>query len=567
MGKNRVLKLVIENLKDKKIWISILLVFKTISVGLGILVPYMVGELIDNMEDICTTNILALGVLTLLSLLIESIVTYCFAIFGQSSAIHVRSLLWSRVLRLKSSYYDKTHSGEISSRMINDTSCLSDFLSDSLPDLYTSLLTLVMMLLILFSLDTWLGGIFCILFPMMIIVMVPASGKMKNIAFQQQGIYARLNELFTETIEQIKFVKAYNAEENEEKRLALRMREWYLNAKKYHLIQAVLSPVMAGVTSLSLFLVCGIGAYRVKMGYITMGTIIIFALYMISAIEPVEIMGNFLMEYRELQGALDMVESILNEDMESTDGKSVDENVDCLTFRDVQFGYAEEIILHDVSFSAKKNECIALVGESGGGKTTIFSLIERFYDVTSGEILWGNNTIKSFELYEWRKHIGYVFQDKILVSGTIRENMTYGINRSISDTELEDAARRANIYNFIMKQERKFDTYVGEKGDLLSGGQQQRIAIARMFLRNPKIILLDEVTANLDAESEYQIINSLKELYEGRITLIIAHKLKTVMEADKILVLENGHIVGTGKHEELMKTNLYYKNIIQYEMR
>lgn len=118
-----------------------------------------------------------------------------------------------------------------------------------------------------------------------------------------------------------------------------------------------------------------------------------------------------------------------------------------------------------------------------------------------------------------------------------------------------------------MKQERKFDTYVGEKGDLLSGGQQQRIAIARMFLRNPKIILLDEVTANLDAESEYQIINSLKELYEGRITLIIAHKLKTVMEADKILVLENGHIVGTGKHEELMKTNLYYKNIIQYEMR
>lgn len=141
------------------------------------------------------------------------------------------------------------------------------------------------------------------------------------------------------------------------------------------------------------------------------------------------------------------------------------------------------------------------------------------------------------------------------------------INRSISDTELEDAARRANIYNFIMKQERKFDTYVGEKGDLLSGGQQQRIAIARMFLRNPKIILLDEVTANLDAESEYQIINSLKELYEGRITLIIAHKLKTVMEADKILVLENGHIVGTGKHEELMKTNLYYKNIIQYEMR
>lgn len=237
MGKNRVLKLVIENLKDKKIWISILLVFKTISVGLGILVPYMVGELIDNMEDICTTNILALGVLTLLSLLIESIVTYCFAIFGQSSAIHVRSLLWSRVLRLKSSYYDKTHSGEISSRMINDTSCLSDFLSDSLPDLYTSLLTLVMMLLILFSLDTWLGGIFCILFPMMIIVMVPASGKMKNIAFQQQGIYARLNELFTETIEQIKFVKAYNAEENEEKRLALRMREWYLNAKKYHLIQ------------------------------------------------------------------------------------------------------------------------------------------------------------------------------------------------------------------------------------------------------------------------------------------------------------------------------------------
>lgn len=566
MEKNRVFGLVIKNFKSKKIWISILLILKTVSTGLAILVPYMVGNIIDHMDNIHITSIVLLGGLTLFSLLIESVVTYFFAIIAQSSAIHVRSLLWKRVLRLKTSYFDRTHSGEISSRMINDTSSLSDFLSNSLPDLYTSLLTLGMMIFILFRLDGWLGCIFCILFPLIIVVMIPASEKMRNIAFKQQEIYAKLNEIFTETIEQIKFVKAYHAEDNEDKRAVFRMREWYANVKKYHFIQAVLSPVMAGITSLSLFMVCGIGAYRVQMGYVTMGTIIIFALYMINAIEPVETIGNFLMEYRELQGALNTVESILNEDMEKTNGESVEEAAECLIFKNVQFGYAQETVLQSISFAARKNECIAIVGESGGGKTTIFSLIERFYDNSVGEILWGNKAINSFDLYEWRNQIGYVFQDKILVSGTIRENMTYGINRQVSDAELENASKRANIYDFIIRQEKKFDTYVGEKGELLSGGQQQRIAIARMFLRDPKIILLDEVTANLDPESEHQIINSLKDLYEGRITIIIAHKLKTVMEADKILVLEKGQIVGNGKHEDLMQSNAYYKNIVKYEM-
>lgn len=567
MKKNRTFKIIKENLKNKKMLISVLLVLKTISAGLGIIIPYMVGETIDHLNDIHAQNLIIIGLLSVASLILESYVTYRFALLGQLSAIHVRSKLWGKVLELKVPYYDKTHSGEISSRVINDTSALSTFLTDSLPDFYTSLLTLILMVIILFLLDNWLGAIFCFIFPLIMLVMLPVSEKMRKLAIIQQEIYANLNEILTETVEHIKFVKAYNAENCEKEKVAGKMAEWYQNMKRYNMVQAILSPVMAGLTSLALFVICGIGAYRVQMGYITTGTIIIFALYLVSAVEPVEMIGNFFMEYRELQGALQEVNTILGEDSEKTDGTKINENTKCLTFHKVQFGYGEEEILRDISFSVKENERIAIVGKSGAGKTTIFSLIERFYDVSQGKILWGNESIESISLHEWRDNIGYVFQDKMLVSGTIRENLIYGIKRQLQDIELVEAVKRANIYEYILKQENKFDTYVGEKGELLSGGQQQRIAIARMFLRDPQILLLDEVTANLDAESEYQISNSLKDLYKGRITLIIAHKLQTVIDADKIIVLQDGRIIGYGKHDELVRTNPYYQSVIKYELK
>lgn len=567
MQNRKVLGTAAQSLSGKKILLLFLMVLKTFSVGLGIVVPYLVGEVIDHLDAINIRKILVLIAVSTGSLIIESIVTYQLALVGQRAAIHVRNRLWNKILNLEVSYYDKTHSGELSSRVINDTSSLSSFLTGSLPDFYASILTLALMVTILFSLDKWLGAVFCMIFPLIILVMLPVADKIRDLAIVQQEIYAKLNEILTETMEHIKFVKAYNAEKSEETKVADKMEEWFQNTKKYNLVQAILSPVMGGVTSLALFVVCGIGAYRVHMGYITAGTIIIFALYLVNAIEPVELIGNFFMEYKELQGALHKVNNIFNAVSESSEGVANDRGIKQLAFHDVQFGYGEKSIIKGISFTANANEKIAVVGESGAGKTTLFSLIERFYKVSGGNITWGDKSIDSFNLHEWRNNIGYVFQDKMLVSGTIRENMLYGVEREVKEEELVEAAKKANIYDFICNKKEGFEAYVGEKGDLLSGGQKQRIAIARMFLRNPDILLLDEVTANLDAESEQQVSKSLDNLYRGRVTLIIAHKLRTVMDADRILVIGGGRIVGNGKHDELMETNPYYQGVIKYELK
>lgn len=567
MQNRKVLKIAAKSLSDKKLLLFFLLILKTISVGLGIMTPYMVGEVIDQLADISVGKIMALVILLATSLIVDSIVTYQLALLGQRAAIYVRNRLWNKILNLETPYYDKTHSGELSSRVINDTSSLSSFLTCALPDFCASVLTLVLMISILFSLDKWLGAIFCMIFPLIILVMIPVADKIRDLAIVQQEIYAKLNEMLTETLEHIKFVKAYNAEESEEKRVVGKMEEWFQNSKKYSLVHAILSPVMGGITSLALFTVCGIGAYRVHMGYITAGTIIIFALYLVNAIEPVEVIGNFLMEYKELQGALHKVNEIFDVDIEKTEGDADGSREKRLTFNHVEFGYRNQPIIKDISFIANTDQKIAIVGESGAGKTTIFSLIERFYEASEGCIKWGDQPIDSFQIHEWRNNIGYVFQDKMLVSGTIRDNLVYGIDRVVKEEELADATKMANIYDFIISQDKSFDAYVGEKGDLLSGGQKQRIAIARMFLRNPAILLLDEITANLDAESEQQVSKSLENLYKERITLIIAHKLRTVMDADRILVIQDGCIVGNGSHNELMETNQYYQKVIKYEFK
>lgn len=567
MKNENILKIATECLINRKILILLLMIFKTCSVGLGIFVPFLVGDVIDNIDKISIFKIALLIILSFVSLVIESIVTYQFTLLGKKASIHVRNKLCHKILSLDVQYYDKIHSGELSSRIIHDTSSLSEFLTASLPDLYSSILTLILMISILISYDKWLGGIFCIIFPIIILIMIPLANKISDLAIIQQGIYAKLNEILTETLEHIRFVKAYNAERSEEKKVLKKMDEWFLNSQKYNMIQAILSPLMGGITTLGLFVVCGIGAYRVQMGFVTTGTIIIFALYLVNAVEPVEIIGNIIMEYKELQGALYKVSEIFDVESEKTDGIPLNNKIKKLSFYDVKFSYNREKVLNGITFVANQNEKIAIVGESGAGKTTIFSLIERFYNVKEGKIVWGINSINDIQLNEWRNNIGYVFQDKIIISGTVKENLLYGIEREVCEKELIQAAKKANIYETIMTLKYGFDTYIGEKGELLSGGQKQKLAIARMFLKNPAVLLLDEITASLDAESEQQISKSLNNLYIGRITLIIAHKLHTVMDADRILVLKNGKLVGEGNHEELMKTNNYYQGVIKYEFK
>ena len=218
--------------------------------------------------------------------------------------------------------------------------------------------------------------------------------------------------------------------------------------------------------------------------------------------------------------------------------------------------------MHDLNFEIPKGKVTAFVGPSGSGKSTIFNLIERMYDVTRGDILYAGVSIYQLPLSDWRNKIGYVMQSNAMMSGTIRDNILYGINREVTDAELEKYTKLANCHDFIMEFDEGYDTLVGERGLKLSGGQRQRIDIARSFVKNPDILLLDEATANLDSESEKKIQESLETLMEERTTVVIAHRLSTIMKADQIIFLDGGYVTGTGKHKELMETHKKYKDFV-----
>jgi ATP-binding cassette subfamily B protein AbcA/BmrA len=290
---------------------------------------------------------------------------------------------------------------------------------------------------------------------------------------------------------------------------------------------------------------------------------------MFQIIVPFTQLASFFTAFQKAMGATERIQQLLvrspEADKKGMETLPLDQE---LVFDRVSFSYEEgKPILREIDFTVKPGETVAIVGPSGGGKTTIFSLIERFYTPDAGQIRLGPLPIDKLDLTAWRRSIGYVSQESPIMSGTIRENICYGLSREAGEDEIRRAAQLANASEFIERLPAGYETEVGERGIKLSGGQRQRIAIARAFLRNPRILLLDEATSNLDSESEMYVQQALKNLMKGRTTLIIAHRLSTVVEADQILVLEEGRITGRGAHEELMATHDLYRRLAKQQLQ
>lgn len=326
-------------------------------------------------------------------------------------------------------------------------------------------------------------------------------------------------------------------------------------------INAILNPIISIVVMGIIMSIVAYGGYRVSQGTLSAGTLIAFILYLFQVITPVVAFGTFFTSLQKVKGATERIMGILEEPIEElTSGEPVTQVNQNLEFESVNFSYSKETpLLEDISFLVKPNETIAFVGPSGSGKSTLFSLIESFYEPKSGKIKYGNVDINNFSLEEWRRKIGYVQQDSMMLSGSIRDNLTFGLDRKITDTELDNVMKLACGMEIIEKLPAKYDSLVGERGSLLSGGERQRIAIARAFLRNPDILLLDEATASLDSHSEKVVQEGLENLMKNRMTLIIAHRLSTVVKADKIVFLDHGKITGIGTHEELLETHKLYR--------
>ncbi|STY44750.1 Multidrug resistance ABC transporter ATP-binding and permease protein [Listeria grayi] len=322
-------------------------------------------------------------------------------------------------------------------------------------------------------------------------------------------------------------------------------------------------------TMLGLFVgVLGYGAVRVQAGTLTSGALVAFLLYLFNILAPAMSFATFFSQVQKAMGSTERIQEILDTELEpAKSGKNIDVVGNTIKAENLSFSYTpERPILKNVSFEAKPNTVIAFAGPSGGGKSTIFSLLERFYPPVDGTIKVGDQDIQDVDLTSWRSQIGYVSQDSAVFAGSIRDNLQYGLERILSDDELWEGLSLAYADQFVREFSDQLDTEIGERGVKLSGGQKQRLAIARAFLRDPKILMLDEATASLDSQSEEKVQRALEHLMVGRTTLVIAHRLSTIVDADQIYFIEKGTVTGKGTHAELLQSHELYADYVNEQM-
>lgn len=365
-------------------------------------------------------------------------------------------------------------------------------------------------------------------------------------------------------------MKASNAEQNEEAKGLAGIKKLLGFGLREARIFALVAPLMSLVVMVVIVTIIGYGGMRVASGTMTTGSLVAFLLYLFQIIMPITAFAMFFTQLQKAKGATERIIDILELPLEiGQTGMEMDIANLPIHVENVSFAYqADEPVLRQVSFTANPGDKIAFAGPSGGGKTTMFGLLERFYEPATGVIRIGNTSIQDLSLKSWRSQIGYVPQDSAMMAGTIRENLCYGLENEeqIPDELLWRVAEMAYAAQFIKTFPKGLYTEVGERGVKLSGGQRQRIAIARAFLRDPKILMMDEATASLDSQSEKAVQQALTQLMKGRTTFIIAHRLSTIIDADKIIFIEKGQVTGSGTHQELIQSHALYREFSEQQL-
>ena len=540
-----------------------------ISTGANLFVPQLAQKLINNFKSISLTLAILTVVIFIAGLITSALSGLLLGIFGENIVSKLRKQLWQKLLKMPVKYFDDVKTGEISSRLVNDTSQVKDLLASTLPNAMTSLLQFVGALVIMLAMDWRMTLLMFVAVPLVILVMLPVMNQSRKIGRVRQDELAKFASDSTDVLGEVRLVKSSNGEEHELAKGNRRIDNLYHVGRKEALINSVTQPITNMLMMIMFLGILGYGAIRVMNGAMTMGALVSFLMYLFQIISPIVVISQLFNNMAKTSGATERIQQILTEPEEFVADKDEKDIVSApLKFENVDFTYEEgKPVLRDVSFETQPNAVVAFAGPSGGGKSTIFSLIERFYQPTGGKILIGEENIENVDLAKWREQIGLVSQDAAVMPGTIRDNLTYGLRREVSDEEFWDALRMAYADGFVSEMEDQLETEIGERGIKLSGGQRQRIAIARAFLRDPKILMLDEATASLDAESEAMVQKALGDLMQGRTTLVIAHRLSTIVDADKIYFIENGTVSGAGTHQELLKTTPLYAQYVKDQFK
>jgi ATP-binding cassette subfamily B protein AbcA/BmrA len=538
----------------------------------GLVVPLLTKNLVDGftVSSLSVPLMLGIGAAFIFQAIISGISIYLLSFVGHSIVARLRERMWQKIIKLPVSYFDKQSSGETVSRIINDTSVVRDLISNHFPQFISGIISIIGAIAILLIMDWKMTLLMLISVPLTLAIMMPLGRKMHKIARGLQDETAIFTGNIQQTIGEIRLMKSSTAEPNEETKGLTGIEKLLGYGLKEARIFALIGPTMYLVVMVVIVLIIGYGGMRVANGTMSTGSLIAFLLYLFQIIMPITSFAMFFTQLQKAKGATERMIGILELPLEEgQDGIEMDITNQPVHVLNVSFAYSEEEpVLENVSFEAQPGEMIAFAGPSGGGKTTMFGLLERFYEPTAGEILIGDTPISHLSVASWRSQIGYVSQESAMMAGTIRENLCYGLENpdQISDEQLWEVARMAYADEFIQSFAQGLDTEVGERGVKLSGGQRQRIAIAMAFLRNPKILMMDEATASLDSQSEGIVQQALTRLMEGRTTFVIAHRLSTIVDADKIIFIEKGHVTGIGSHQELIRTHDLYREYAEQQL-
>ena len=541
---------------------------------IGMATPWMIQQVIDKaleLGSLSAVGFYAVGVvaLSMLGGLFGVGERYGIALVVQGAVYDIRNDLYDYMLRLSFSYHDRTRTGQLISRMTSDLNHASRFFGFGITRLISMSLTILGASFMLLRMNWQLGLMGIMLMPVIAITAVKGSGSMHPRFYNLRQQFGRITAQLQENFSGVRVVKAFAREEYEINMLRRELQEFLRQGMDVIRVMSLFMPSMAFLTNMGMLMILFYGGWTVINGRMSVGQLVASQGYLMMLTGPMRMIGWLVVRGQQASAAAQRIYEVLDSQsdiVESPDAKELTSFRGEVRFNNVSFAYEEGTdVLRGINLTALPGETVALLGATGSGKTSIVNLVPRFYDVTTGRVTVDGYDVRDVELQWLRKQIGTVFQEAFLFSGTIAENIAYGRNGA-SMEEIEQAAKLAQAHDFIMSFPEGYETRVGERGITLSGGQRQRVTIARALLLDPRILIMDDSTSSVDTETEYLIQQALAAVLKDRTTFVIAHRLSTVKNADKIIILDEGRIAEEGSHEGLLARDGLYRRVYKTQL-
>ena len=556
-------------------WVMLaVIVMSTISSAMGAVPAWLSKYLID---DVLVNKNARMMVLVIVGIFVATITKVVTGYFASISSNYVTETIkrdikidvYTHLQHLPMSYFKQNKLGDIMARLSGDSATLGR-IGFIIFDMFKEFLTVIALTFRMFQVDFILALIALIVMPLMIRVVKKYTKKIRKSGRIRQDTSGAVASFIQETLSGVFVIKAFNNSDDMVERYKEISMDEFQKSYRSTKIKAKVSPINEVITTIMVLLVASYGGYQILVAKtMSAGDLISFVTALGLMSQPLKRLVNKNNDLQEALPSADRVIEILDVPVEQDhygDEKELNGKIETMSFNNVSFHYDDspELILKNINLDVKAGEVVAFVGKSGSGKTTLVNLIPRFFEVSEGNIEVNEINIKNLSLKKYRDYIGVVPQESFLFSGTVYDNIAFG-KAGVTEEDIVKAAKMANAYNFIMELPNQFKTEVGERGTMLSGGQKQRIAIARALIQNPEIMILDEATSALDTESERLVQDALDKLMVNRTTFVIAHRLSTIINADKIVVMENGEIKEVGNHQELLRLNGLYRHLYEIQ--